>query len=85
MKFTLGSKSKRTAKSDKGVPNKRLKSSASETKATDGFQTPSKKHQVPATSSKETATAANGRSDCNKQSLSTIDKFGNDEILGNLS
>jgi hypothetical protein len=28
MKSTLGSKSKRTAKSDKGVPNKRLKSSA---------------------------------------------------------
>jgi hypothetical protein len=32
----------------------------SETKATDGFQTPSKKHQVPATSLKETATAMEG-------------------------
>jgi hypothetical protein len=32
----------------------------SKTKATDGFQSPSKKHQVPAASSKETATAMEG-------------------------
>jgi hypothetical protein len=47
-----------TAKSNENVPGEA--DVTSETKATDGFQTPSKKHQVPATSLKETATAMEG-------------------------
>jgi hypothetical protein len=44
-----------TAKSNENVPGKA--DVTSKTKATDGFQTPSKKHRVPAASLKEIATA----------------------------
>jgi hypothetical protein len=70
-----------TVKSNENVPSEA--DVTSKTKATDGFQTPSKKHQVPAASVKETATAIDRVS--KEQSLSTIDKFENDEISGNLS
>jgi hypothetical protein len=46
------------AKPDENVPGETTVTS--ETKATDGFQTPSKKHRVPAASLKETATAMEG-------------------------
>jgi hypothetical protein len=52
------SKDEMTAKSNENVPGKA--DVTSETKATDGFQTPSKKHRVPAVSLKETATAMEG-------------------------
>jgi hypothetical protein len=55
---------------------------SSEMKANDGFLTPSKKHQVPAVVLKEAATAMEG---VNKQFLSSIDKFRNDEISGKYS
>ena len=47
-----------TAKPDENVPGKA--DVTSDTKATDGFQTPSKKHRVPAASLRETATAMEG-------------------------
>jgi hypothetical protein len=52
------SENEMTAKSNENVPGEA--DVTSKTKATDGFQTPSKKHRVPAMSLKETATAMEG-------------------------
>jgi hypothetical protein len=74
------SEDKMTVKSNENVPGKA--DVTSKTKATDGFQTPSiqtpsKKHRVPATLSKETATAMEG--------VIVTNNPYNNEISGNLS